>query len=200
MKIFSNNFFNADDNNVSRELSLHPVHLTPDEEGDLPPSALVPFCSYEGNSILLGQGRPELDNLAVCDKFEPTILEGQLCYSLDVAKLKGKPTKSGKTNGLFLLLDTNPFQLNTIEKDASFKVFIHTLAQYTAYGPGSYGLSALKKMTGTTAFQQLPDEQKKCQDHNREECQTQRYLDQVQRECSCIPWTLLQTDKNQVKS
>ena len=199
----------ADVNGVSRELSLHPVQLTPDKEGNLPPSALVPFCAYQRNNDLLGQEIPELDNLTVCDKFKPTILEGQLCYSLDIAKLGKKPTKSGKTNGLFLLLDPNPYQLNADEKnvedsktgDQSFKVFIHTLAQSSAFGPGSYGMSSLKRMTGTQSFQQLPDHQKKCLVHNREECQTQKYLDQVQRECKCIPWTLgTDRGKHQVKT
>ena len=193
-----------------QELSLHPVHMIPDKEGKLPPSALIPFCSYQGNSNLLGHDRPELNNLTVCDKFQPTILEGQLCYSLDIAKLVDKPTKSGKTSGLYLLLDPNPYQLNATENnvggsgtgDQSFKVFIQTLAQYTTFGPGSYGLSTLKRMTGTESFKQLPDHQKNCLVHNREECQTQKYLDQVQRECKCIPWTL-GTDhqaKNQVKT
>ena len=194
---------------VLRELSLHPVHLTPDEEGNLPPSALVPFCSYQGNNDLLGHERPELDNLTICDKFRPTILEGQRCYSLDIAKLVEKPTKSGKTNGLFLLLDPNPYQQNNTETnvkglnkgDQSFKLHIHTLAQYSTFGPGSYGMSSLKRMTGTESFQQLPDHQKKCLVHNREECQTRKYLDQVQRECNCSPWAL-QTNLsiNQVKT
>ena len=178
-------------------LSLHPVHLTPDKEGNLPPSALVPFCSYQGNSSLLGQERPELDNLTVCDKFEPTILEGQLCYSLDMAKL-GIKTKPGKSNGLFLLLDPNPFPQNATEKtaetdDQSFKVYIHTLGQYTTFAPGSYGMSTLKKMTGTKSFKQLPDHQRKCLVQTKEECQTQHYLNQVKKECKCVPWAL-QTD------
>ena len=32
-----------------RALSLHPVHLTRDLQGNLPPSALVPFCFYQGD-------------------------------------------------------------------------------------------------------------------------------------------------------
>ena len=158
----------ADVNSVSRELSLHPVHLTPDNEGNLPPSALVPFCSYQENSSLLGMERHEIDNITMCDKFQPTIFEGQLCYSVDIAKLKGKSTKSGKTNGLFLLLDPNPYQLNSSDKDDNiqsmklpfFKVHIHTLAQFTAYGPGTFSMSGLKRMTGTKSFKQLPDKQK----------------------------------------
>lgn len=195
---------------MSQTLSLHPVHLIPDDKGNMPPSALSPFCSYQGDSSLLGQEKPELDNLTICDKLEPTILEGQLCYSLDIAKLGKKPTKSGRSNGLFLLLDPNPYQLNAAglgvraskTEQQSLKIFIHTLAQFFSIRPGSYGMSALKRMTGTESFQQLPNHQKKCLVHNREKCQTQKYLDQVQRECKCTPWALQQTNqgKNQVKT
>ena len=95
-------------------------------------------------------------------------------------------------------MDPNPYQLNAIEKnvrgprkgDQSFKVFIHTLAQFSILGPGSYGMSTLKRMTGTESFKQLPVHQKKCLVHNREECQTQKYLDQVQGECYCSLWAL----------
>ena len=194
-------------NGASPELPIRPVHVTPDKDGDLPPFAFIPFCSYQGDSSMLGEERPELDSLAICNKFESTILEGQLCYSLDIAKLGEKTTKSGKTNGLFLLLDPNPYQSNATEKNVgasrrgeqSIKVFIHTLAQYSTFGPGSYGMSALKRMTGTKNFEQLPTKQKKCLVHNKEECQTQKYLDQVQRECKCIPWALgIGQGKNQV--
>ena len=124
--------------------------------------------------------------------------KGQVYYS----------PKHGRNNGLFLLLDPNPYQLYESEKNAresrsqeqSFKVFIHTLAQYTAFGPGSYGMSVLKKMTGTENFKQLPVKQKKCLVHNREECQTQKYLDQVQNECKCTPWALgTDQEETQVK-
>ena len=184
--------------------------MTPDKEGNLPPSALVPFCSYQGNSSLLGQERPELDNMTVCDKFEPTILEDQFCYSLDMAKLKETPsTKPGKANGLFLLLDPNRFQPNVTDEkkesssteDQSFKVYIHTLGQYTTLVPGSYGMSTLKKMAATKSFQQLPVHQKECLVGNTEECQTEKYLKKIERECKCTPWDL-QTDqgKNQASA
>ena len=65
---------------------------------------------------MLGQKRPELNNLRVCDKFEPTILEGQLCYSIDIAKLEKRPTEAGKTKGLFLLLDPSPYQIEDDER------------------------------------------------------------------------------------
>ena len=191
----------AEDERASRELSLHPVHLTPDKEGNLPPSALVPFCSYQGDRDLLGEKRPELGNITMCNNFQPTILEGQLCHSLDVTKVKRKTTKSGKSNGLLLLLDPNPYHLNSSNKDVNLKLHIHTLARFTAYRPGTFAMSTLKRMTVTKSFEQLPDKQKKCLVHNREECQTRKYLDQVENNCGCHPWALV-TDqqKHQVNT
>ena len=111
-----------------------------------------------------------MNNLTVCDKFQPTILEGQLCYTLDGSLLKKNSAKSGKSNGLFLLLDPNPYSLNnkevkvggSKEGDKKFIVFIQTLAQHTTSGPGSYAITMLKKMTGTKSFQQLPEHQRNC--------------------------------------
>ena len=120
---------------MSKELSLHPVNLKPDIDGNLPPSALVPFCFYQEDQNLPGP-------TTFCDKFEPTILEGQLCYSLNVTKFEREATKLGKRSGLFLLLDPNPYPESTEGRvkaarndQESFKVYIRTLASHTAYGP-----------------------------------------------------------------
>ena len=189
---------------VSKELSLHPVHLVPDNEGELPPSALVPFCSYQSDNDVLGQRNIGLNNLTVCDKFEPTIHEGHLCYSLDIGKSVKRSSKAGKINGLRVLLDPNPFRLNvTTEKKADgqrqeIKVYVHTLAQCTAFGPGEYAMTALKRMKGTKSFKQLPDSQKNCQVHNREECETKRFLEEVRSNCNCIPRAAMTTESDQV--
>ena len=145
--------------------------------------------------MILGRQSLEVDNVTLCDQFEPIILEGQQCFSLDTVKLKGK-VKSGKANGLFMLLDPNPYPLNMTDEnlpdseDQFFKIRIHTLAQFTVFGPGSYEMSTLKKMTGTSSFLQLPEDEKMCFVHNREDCQTQNYLEEVRRNCNCIPWAL----------
>ena len=72
----------------------------------------------------------------------------------------------------------------------SFKVYIHTLAPLTAFGPGAYAMHTLKKMTGKPSFYQLPDSQKECQVHSRENCQTEMFLKHVKTNCSCVPWAL----------
>ena len=183
---------------ASRELSLHPVHLKPDNDGNLTPSALVPFCSYQGDQKLLGEERQELRKLTLCDKFEPAILEGQLCYSLDVKQFERKATRTGKQSGLLLLLDPNPYPLKSADGKAktarndneSFKVYIHTLAPHIAFGPGAYSLHTLKKMTGKTSFYELPDSQKECQVQSIENCQMEMFLKRVETTCACVPWTL----------
>ena len=170
---------------------LHPVHLTPNKEGQLPPSALIPFCSYQGETSLLGQKRPELNNLTVCNKFEPTILEGQLCYSIDVAKTLKRPPKEGKSNGLWILVDPNPYKQDIrADMRPQFKVRVQTLAQYTAFGPGEYAMSSLKMMSGTESFKQLPENQKYCQAQKREDCEREKFFDDVRNNCDCVPWVL----------
>ena len=189
---------------MSREFSLHPVHLKPDNNGTLPPSALVPFCSYQGDYKQLGQERLELQNLTLCDKFEPTILEGQLCFSLDVTLYERKRTKTGKKGGLFLLLDPNPYPLEPFygsikaarNDRESFKVYIHTLAEHTAFGAGAYAMHTLKRIIGKPNFDQLPDSQKECQVQNREKCQTELFLAQVRSNCSCVNWALATENSN----
>ena len=89
----------TDENNISKKMSIHPVHLKPDTEENLSPSALVPFCSHKGDQSHAGNERYELQDLTLCDKFEPTILEGQLCYSIDTTTFEKKVTGTGKQSG-----------------------------------------------------------------------------------------------------
>ena len=157
---------------------------------------------------MLGQKRGEPQNITFCDKFEPTILEGQLCYSLDAKKLdEMKATKTGKQSGLLLLLDSNPYSIQVTDGSAKnarndqelFKVYIHTLAGHTAFGPGAYAMHALKRMTGKPSFYDMPESQKECRVHSREKCQTEMYLNRVNSNCSCVPWALISgNDKNKV--
>ena len=177
-------------------MSLHPVHLTANHKhGQIPPSALVPFCSYQSNSSLLGQQVYE-KNMTICDKFEPTLFDGKLCYSLDVAKLSRQSTKAGQTQGLSLLIDPYPDHLGSGNKQKGsepqpFEMYIHTLEEYTANEVGAYAMRNLKRMTATDNFVQLPDLQKRCQVHNIVECQTKQFLDRVKGNCNCIPWALI---------
>ena len=64
------------------ELSSHHVHLKT-KLGALVPSAFIPFCAYKTDLLLLGEHIKGL-KFPVCNKFTPTVLDGQLCYNLDI--------------------------------------------------------------------------------------------------------------------
>ena len=163
-------------------ISLHPAHLT-DSQGRLLPAALIPFCSYQGE--MLGK---EVEGFVACDKFQPTVLEGQMCYSIDLAKVdQVNSSKTDKSNGLVLVLDSNT-PLNEEENVA--RIHLGTLSPFTDYRNGSYAMSVLKKMTGTKGFLGLPDAQKRCQIQPSDECNTQKFFEKVQAKCHCRLWAL----------
>ena len=164
---------------------------------------------------LLGQTRKDLP-FTVCDQFQPSVLEGQLCYKLEPNKIKAFNSKTGKKYGLLLILGQDKltkkhnfqhddeFDENKIikyinmdyekPKADSARIYIHTLSQgmssYSGYRAGSYGMSSLKKMSGTTRFLQLPEDTIDCKLETFEECNTNLFIEQVQAQCGCVPWAL----------
>ena len=88
------NFTGEDSYQVS-----HPPHLTSSLS-----SAFIPFCAYK-TKLNFSENSIDLNgtNFPICSSFMPTVLEGQLCYKLELNKLSGQ----GKRNELMLLLDYN---------------------------------------------------------------------------------------------
>ena len=155
---------------------------------------------------LLGEKSHGLDFTA-CSHFEPTLLKGQLCYSLNLSSIETQNTKSGKRDGLVLVLDldghTNDLTLeestyseDILDLEVSHRstrpvtIYLNTLSSFTAYRSGSYGMTALKKVTGTKSFLKQKDEDKKCRIGTKEECETQSYIENVKKKCGCVPWAL----------
>ena len=186
----------SDMQGVPQEISLNPPHL-PNPNGQNLQAALIPFCSYQSNETMLGQTNPEL-NLTVCDNFQPILLQGQICYSLNMTELGGSLTRSGKTSGLLLFIDPNGEFTEEEEGHESFKVYLHTLSVQVIDRPGSYSMSSLKKITATDSFYGLSDEQRGCHVGSIEHCQAEKYRVEVQSQCGCVPWQLAdywRTDK-----
>ena len=79
------------------EESAHPPHLLGRRH-----SSFIPFCAYK-TSLVISEPEVWLPNISfpICTSFKPTLLEGQLCYGLQVNVTSGE----GKQNGLTLLLD-----------------------------------------------------------------------------------------------
>jgi hypothetical protein len=73
----------------------------------LSPSAFIPYCSFGGNISTLGK-RINNFNIPVCDKFRPTILDGQRCYQVDANEMRDIVDKDKiASQGIVLLLDYN---------------------------------------------------------------------------------------------
>ena len=146
--------------------------------------------------------------------FKPSILEGQLCYTLDVneaAKVTvGDRVKSGagKRNGLLLVIDpgfadqddddevardvnveVKTLNLEETREDTKEpKIYLNTLDGYTTFQKGSIAMSALKKMTGTDNY--IANKNKDCSVETFEDCQARRFLVEVENQCACVPWSL----------
>ena len=188
------------------EVSLHPPHLI-DSSGSLTPTALIPFCAYQTNMTIVGQKVQDPPFMA-CSQFYPTVLEGQICYSMNLSTVKTGKTKTGLDSELFMIIDSgrsrdnresrldhkhDPFTLSLKPQSddmSSARIHLNTLTSFTDTRTGTYSLSVLKKITGTKNFKNLPDRFKDCQVEAFEECQTKMYAKEIQDKCDCIPWAL----------
>ena len=162
------------------EMSFHPPHLE-DTKGRLLPKALIPLCSYQGT--MLGK-KLRHHNFTFCDKFQPSVLNGQLCYSLNLSQVA--PSKSGMGNSVVIVLDQPDLDLTAEEKPGA-TFHLDRLGGFSDNRPGKYYMSALKKMTGTDAFMALTDFEKKCQLELYEDCKNKQIFATLERECKCVP-------------
>ena len=199
----------SDSKKITSDKSVHPPHLI-DLENRLTPAALIPFCAYQTNMTLLGQTRKDIP-FVVCSQFQPSVLEGQLCYSLKLDKQIWRKSGAGLKNGLILIIDPrklrmgleiqnkkegndamiNSLNLESINTDQdNARIFIHTLSGFSDFRAGSYAMSALKLMTATDNFKDLLFEKRKCQIENFETCHVTKYIEKVSEKCDCVPWVL----------
>ena len=63
-------------------MTNHPVHVQ-DEDGNLSPTALIPFCEFGGNFSVVGVKIKDFD-IPFCNGFREKIIDGQLCYTIDL--------------------------------------------------------------------------------------------------------------------
>ena len=84
----------------------HPVHFKT-KEGKMSPSALIPFCALGGNMSAMGVKIPNF-SVPVCDSFQATILNDQLCYEVDLNIFSDNDNINKELkNGFVFLLDYN---------------------------------------------------------------------------------------------
>ena len=120
----------------------HPVHIR-DRDGNLMPSAFIPFCSF-GNEI--GAMGIKIDgfDIPVCNSFKKKVLNDALCYEIDLEKFKDSSNINEQLQtGLVLVLDFNEDhqlhydytkneskELKFVEKDdtESARIYLDTLS------------------------------------------------------------------------
>ena len=94
------------DTEYVQSMSNHPVHIM-DQKGRMLPSSFIPFCEFGGNMSLVGTYFDKFD-FPICDKFTPRILEGQLCYQIDVNEVKDQvDSKNALAHGFIFAMDYN---------------------------------------------------------------------------------------------
>ena len=67
------------------------------------------------------------------------------------------------------------------------KVHINTLSSFKGFGGGTYKMTAVKSMTVTDDFLNMPLEDRKCEFEPNQVCRTRKLLE----DCDCVPWKIL---------
>ena len=150
----------------------------------------------------------------VCNSFKPKMLDGELCYAINLSSQMTK-SKAGRGNGLLLAIDhgisiepqigkravaKRKDFLRTELKSSGKRSRLHILTshRHDDSRPGKYALKSLKVMAATDNFLAMPDDVKGCQIEAQEDCRSERYIQEVQKKCGCIPWALSSLADHQV--
>ena len=186
---------------------MYPPNLVANNR-NLHPNAFVPFCAYQTKMLGERVDTPTNRSFIACSHFEQTILDGQLCYSIDVNKVAKTNSGAGRGKGLLLVIDpmnperkdkyitriSNDHMITTLNVEQTntdtqgIKIFINTLEKFETFKFGSFAMQSLKKMTGTEGY--LENKDKDCSVETFEHCQARRYLEEVEKNCGCVPWSL----------
>ena len=110
-------------------MSNHPVHIGYGQNSS--PSAFIPFCSFAGNISVMGENNPNFGT-PVCNKFRAIVLEGRLCYQVDVNEFKDEvDSEKLRTHGLVFMMDYNEDRIglntNTDLEASVYKDFVDML-------------------------------------------------------------------------
>ena len=70
------------------------------------PSALIPFCEYNGDMLAVGE---HIENFPfpVCNAFTPEVIDGHMCYTFQPNTTMREDKKTSENPYLMFLLDYN---------------------------------------------------------------------------------------------
>ena len=107
-------------------LMNHPVHFNMD--GQMSPSAFIPFCDFGGNMEKMGVKINQFD-VPVCNSFQARILNDQLCYEVDLEKFRNNTNIEHELKlGFVFVMDYNEDRqftfLKAFEKDVDARLSV----------------------------------------------------------------------------
>ena len=84
----------------------HPVHIL-HKDMKFSPSAFIPFCEFGGNMSVVGVRLEQFDD-PVCNSFQETIVNDQLCYEVDLNRFSNKSNIAKELElGFYFFMDYN---------------------------------------------------------------------------------------------
>ena len=93
----------------------HPVHIIKDST--MFPSAFIPFCDFGENMSAMGVKIDQF-NVKVCNSFQETMLNDQLCYKVDLSKFSNKHNIERQLeSGFAFIMDYNEDRQVTYQED-----------------------------------------------------------------------------------
>ena len=92
----------------------HPVHIVT-SKAKLSPSALIPFCEFGGGNMSTMGIKIDQFKVPVCNVFQAKIINGQLCYEVDLNKFSYEKEKEVEL-GLNFLMDYNEDRQVTFDR------------------------------------------------------------------------------------
>ena len=120
-----------------RLISNHPAHIF-DANGNISPSAFIPFCEFGEERSNLGKAHDNF-SVPVCNSFTQKIFTDQLCYEIDLQSYRSTENfelKKQLNSGLVLVLDYNMDRVkykdisNNVEPISNSTSFASTLFEY----------------------------------------------------------------------
>ena len=85
-----------------QRVTSHPIHLVDNNIGALNPTAFVPFCSISDNYSAMGVKIDQID-VPVCNRFMPKVRRNQICYTVDLDKIRKETESKGKVYFIFFI-------------------------------------------------------------------------------------------------
>ena len=145
-------FINYLGNTELQKVTNHPPHLV-DGDGNLSPTALIPFCSFKEDMSMIGEKINQF-SVPVCNIFRSKILQDQLCYEVDpneyIQRGNGKNVKSGLHLSLFIHTnEERQFSKSRVDPN-DFYIIINTIGNVKNILEYQFflGFSALEASTG----------------------------------------------------